>query len=141
MEVTPNKAMKEIPDLIKILAKQMIDSAHPANVLRGTVLSASPLSIQIETGLVLPEAFFVLTHAVKDYYVDISVSHQTENRAGGSGDAEFASHNHDYSGRKKIMIHNGLVAGEGVLLIQEEGGQQFIIIDRIEDPQTSGQWI
>lgn len=74
--------------------------------------------------------------------MDISVSHQTEDRAGGSGDPSFASHNHDYKGRKKIIVHNGLSVGESVILIRQAGGQEFIVLSRVTDHiNITGQWI
>ena len=91
--------------------------------------------------MTLTESFFILTRAVVDHYVDITVSHVTENRAGGGGDAEFASHNHDYAGRKKILVHNGLQVGEKVILLQQAGGQQYIVLDRATDHIAGGQWL
>lgn len=78
---------------------------------------------------------------MKDYYVDIEVNHVTETQAGGSGYPQFASHDHDYIGRKKIMIYNCLKVGEKVLLLRRQGGQDYIILDRIFDPIVSGQWL
>lgn len=49
---------------------------------------------------------------------------------GGGGDSAFASHNHQYVGRKRFLVHNALQAGEGVILAQLPGGQQFIVLDR-----------
>ncbi|MFR0872551.1 MAG: DUF2577 family protein [Oscillospiraceae bacterium] len=54
--------------------------------------------------------------------------------AGGSGDASFASHKHAYKGKKAFKVHLGLKAGEQVLLLRTDGGQKFIIIDRVEAP-------
>ena len=76
----------------------------------------------------------ILTNAVRDYTVYMTVDHQTENTAGGSGDASFASHKHAYKGKKAFKVHLGLKAGEQVLLLRTDGGQKFIIIDRVEAP-------
>lgn len=132
------------PDLIQTLKKLMKDTtnaSYPSDWLLGTVVAVSPLEIQIEQREILSAEFFKLTHAVVDYYVDIEVNHVTENRAGGSGEPAFASHNHDYIGRKKIMIYNGLKVDEQVILLQKQGGQDFLILDRVFDPQVSGQWL
>ncbi len=42
-----------------------------------------------------------------------------------------SSHLHTLSGRKKIMVHNSLVAGDKVILIRQQEGQKFIVMDRI----------
>jgi len=73
--------------------------------------------------------------------VDITVNHTTENRSGGGGYAEFASHNHDYVGRKRITVHNALHVGETVILLRQHGGQGFVVLSRNHDhTNISGQW-
>lgn len=133
--------MNELVQVIKQIAGEAIEAGKPAGITYGEVINISPLEIRIEQKLILPEEFFKLTKAVTDHYVDITVSHITENRAGGSGDPAFASHNHDYLGRKKIMIHNGLQVGEEVILLRVQGGQRFIVLDRVFDHITEGQWL
>lgn len=133
--------MNELVQVIKQIAGEAIEAGKPAGITYGEVINISPLEIRIEQKLILPEEFFKLTKAVTDHYVDITVSHITENRAGGSGDPAFASHNHDYLGRKKIMIHNGLQVGEAVILLRVQGGQRFIVLDRVFDHITEGQWL
>lgn len=50
-------------------------------------------------------------------------------------------HRHGFSGRKRIMIYNGLREGEKVILLRAEGGQRFIVIDRLCDAATEGEWV
>ncbi len=50
-------------------------------------------------------------------------------------------HRHGFSGRKRIMIYNGLREGEKVILLRAEGGQRFIVIDRLCDVATEGEWV
>lgn len=126
---------------IKQAAQEAATAAKPFCFSFGKVISVNPLAIRVEQKITLSEPFFILTRAVLDHYVDISVNHVTENRGGGGGYAEFASHNHDYKGKKKIMVHNGLKVGEKVILLQQAGGQQYIVLDRVFDHKTEGQWL
>lgn len=41
------------------------------------------------------------------------------------------SHNHSIDGRKSITIHNGLEVGDEVLLLRMQGGQKYIVIDKV----------
>lgn len=41
------------------------------------------------------------------------------------------THNHAITGRKKITIHNGLKVNDEVLLIRMQGGQKYIILDKV----------
>lgn len=123
------------------LISQTMQASKPADYCIGVVESTSPLVIRLDQKETVSEDFLVLTDLVRDFQVDITVSHTTENRAGGGGDAEFASHNHDYKGRKKIIFHNALHVGESVLLIRQAGGQEYIVLSRIFDhTNVSGQW-
>lgn len=41
------------------------------------------------------------------------------------------SHNHNISGTKSIIIHNALKQGDKVILMQQRGGQKFVVLDKI----------
>lgn len=41
------------------------------------------------------------------------------------------SHNHSIDGRKSMTIHNGLEVGDEVLLLRMQGGQKYIVIDKV----------
>lgn len=41
------------------------------------------------------------------------------------------THNHTYTGKKRFRVHNGLKKGDNVVLIQVQGGQKFIVLDKV----------
>lgn len=132
---------RQLVSTLQKLVAQTNNAMKPTDYCLGVVETVAPLSIRIDQKDILTEEFLILTDLVRDFSVDITVSHTTENRAGGGGDAEFASHNHDYTGRKKIIVHNGLSVGESVILIQQAGGQEFIVLSRLyEHSNVTGQW-
>jgi hypothetical protein len=133
---------RDVVALIKKAAVAAVDAGYPSDWIVGTVETVNPLTIRTEQQEILDTAFLWLTDAVRDYKVDIEVSHVTETRAGGSGDPAFASHDHDYKGRKKITVYNGLHAGEKVFMLQKKGGQAFIVLGRVfAHAHLSGQWL
>ncbi|WP_042475750.1 DUF2577 domain-containing protein [Bacillus ndiopicus] len=120
-------------DIVRTLRQLVLDAVNAqklATIVYGTVISTSPLKVQVDQKLILEQENLKLTRAVMDHEIEMTVDHLTENRSGGGGDAEFASHNHEYKGRKKFLIHNGLVVGDKVTMIRAQGGQQYIIIDK-----------
>ena len=132
---------RQLVSTLQKLVAQTNNAMKPSDYCLGVVETVAPLSIRIDQKDILTEDFLILTDLVRDFTVDITVSHTTENRAGGGGYAEFASHNHDYTGRKKIIVHNGLSVGESVILIQQAGGQEFIVLSRLYDhSNVTGQW-
>ena len=127
--------------LIQLAAAKAIAASNPADYCVGTVEGVNPLVIRTEQQETLTEDFLILTDLVRDYDVDITVNHTTQNRSGGGGDSAFASHNHQYTGRKRITVHNGLCAGEAVILVRQAGGQEFIVLSRVNNHiNLSGQW-
>lgn len=132
---------RQLVETLQKLTVQTGQAMKPCDYCLGVVESTSPLTIRIDQKDIVTEEFLILTDLVRDYSVDITVSHTTENRAGGGGYAEYASHNHDYTGRKKIIVHNGLAVGESVILVQQAGGQEFIVLSRLYDhTNVTGQW-
>ena len=41
------------------------------------------------------------------------------------------SHNHAIQGRTTVTVHSGLKKGEKVILIRMQGGQKFVVLDRM----------
>ena len=119
---------------VKQAAVEAVQASGPMSVCFGTVTSASPLKIQVDQKKTLTGAQLMLTNSVRDFTVEMTVDHRTENTSGGSGDASFASHNHAYKGRKSYRVHLALKAGEKVILLRCDGGQKFLVLDRWEAP-------
>lgn len=111
--------------LIKQAAVEAVNAKDPMSLKIGEVVSVSPLKISINQKIAIPASQLLLTNAVRDYTVYMTVDHSTENASGGSGDASFASHSHKYTGKKKYKVHLGLKVGEKVILLRCDGGQNL----------------
>ena len=140
----------EVLEAMKQMSVDAQNSQKPVIVLFGQVLSVKPLQIKVNQKQTIKENDLILTHAVKDYEVDIEVSHytvnddflQTMHNHPNVAENSFDSHHkHAYKGRKKIKIYNGLKVGENVMMLRQNGGSRYIVLDRIEDPETEGEWI
>lgn len=121
----------ELTKAIKRAAVEAVKAGKPAEICFGKVTSSSPLKILVEQKMTLGAAQLVLTRNVTNFTTEVTVDWSTENKSGGSGDASFASHKHAITGRKKITVHNGLVVGDEVILFRQQGGQKYIVVDRI----------
>lgn len=117
--------------IIKQIASEAVEASRPVKILFGEVLSISPLEILVEQKKRLTSEFFILCREVTDYDVEMTVNHMTEKMQGGGKDPSFTSHAHQYKGRKVFTVHKALQVGEVVLLIQMQGGQKYIVVDRV----------
>lgn len=121
----------ELLKCFKEISRETVDNDVPAIVCFGEVQNESPLQVLVDQKLLLDSEQLILSRNVTDFSRDETVDHMTENRAGGSQYALFESHNHQYKGRKEFKIHNKLQAGDQVILLRVQGGQKFVILDRI----------
>ncbi len=117
--------MPDAAELLRIIKRAAVDVVHSLKlpeVCFGRVVSASPLKITVEQKLTLSERQLILTRSVTEYTFEMTVEHFTE---------KAAEHLHEYKGRKKFTVHNGLQVGENVVLIRQQGGQKYLVVDRV----------
>ena len=128
---------------VKKAAVEAVRAENPMGVCHGTVTGLSPLEITTDQKLILGEKRLILTNAVRDYTVEMTVDHVTEvishghsvtDTYTGGGTAQPVDHSHPYKGRKSFRVHLGLKMGEKVILVRCDGGQQFVVLDRWEAP-------
>lgn len=134
--------MPDATKLVKAMKKAALDameSTKPCGVFFGEIKSENPLKVLVEQKMLLSEEQLILTRNVTEFDVDISVDHETENQkvvhshaipTGSSGPVDI-EHKHAYYGRKTFTVHNGLVEGEKVILMRMNGGQKYVVLDRI----------
>lgn len=109
--------------------------------------------------MTLTAAQLILTNAVRDYTVYMTIDHATGSALGsidlthqhsysgttsgnesysgntGNAGAKDLTHSHSYTGKKKYTVHLGLKTGEKVILLRCDGGQNYIVLDRVEVPK------
>lgn len=97
--------------VMKQSAKETGDATRPVQVCYGKVTSEDPLKIQVDQKITLGKAQLVLTRSVTDYEIFYSIPPSTE--------------------RYKRKILNALKADEEVVLLRQQGGQKYIVLDRV----------
>lgn len=138
----------ELVEALKRAAIEAVESLKPVNVYFGKVVSASPLKLNVEQKMTLGEKQLILSRNVTDFKVFVSADWETDSSLGthyhtvngtdAGGDTvdlttgeKNLSHTHKITGKKKVTVHNGLVVGDEVILIRQQEGQKFIVVDRI----------
>lgn len=114
--------MPNMVELIKSAAIGAVNEAKPMQIIFGKVVSAAPVKIFVDQKLILNEAQLIFTNNVKDYDLEMTVEHFTE---------ENNSHIHAYKGRKKFRVHKSLSVGDEVIMLQMQGGQKFVVLDKV----------
>lgn len=142
-------------DIFNLSTERLLHKKMMADVEYGRVTGVNPLEITLDSHRPLPAAFLTLTNAVKDHTVDITVSwatvednylKATHTHGNGNNGSPTTSttdfdtkHKHDIKGRKRITIHNGLTLGERVILLRKQGGLDYVVLDRVDEPKATGE--
>ena len=98
-------------ETIKQAALDAVSATKPAAIMFGRVESSNPLQITLEQRLTLGPLQLILTRNVTNYREEIT------NEASGV--------------REWVTIHSGLQPGETVVMMQAQGGQRFVVLDRV----------
>ena len=120
-------------EAMKRAARDERESSNPVNDYFGEVVSVAPLNINVEQKMVLGESQLFLTRNVTDYMTTVTVQWNTEIGVLSSDGKTTAPppHLHGIVGQKNFLMHNALEVGDEVILIRQQEGQKFIVIDRI----------
>lgn len=129
-------------DLLIAVKKASVDAVNaskPTSIVFGNVVSIAPLQIRIDQQMILGKAQLVLTRNVTDFTTNVTIDWVSENAEhehsytdNGSGmNTGVNIHNHTVMGVKAITVHNALVVGDKVVMVQIAGGQKFIVMDRV----------
>jgi hypothetical protein len=133
--------MNDFLNVIKQAALGAVNASKPTSIFFGIVVNVEPLQINVEQKMTLETPQLILSRNVTDHEVEMTVDHETEPETthihaiqdtySGGGTSSPTQHLHEYKGRKKYLIHNGLLEGDVVILIRMQGGQKFIVVDRL----------
>lgn len=123
----------ELVNALKRSALEAVKASKPVNVFLGDVVSAVPLKISIDQKLVLGEIQLILTRNVTDFKTKISAGNiQNFYYTGTDSGTVPVSPPHVHAvGEMEITVHNGLAAGDQVLLVRQQEGQKFVVLDRV----------
>ncbi len=102
-------------NILKVVKKAAVDAVlalKPMATHTGTVTSVDPLKISVDQKMILTSAQLVLTTAVRDYMINVRMGDTVE--------------------PTRCMVLNGLKVEEKVILLRCDGGQKFIVLDRME---------
>ncbi len=109
-------------------------SAQGMSIVFGQVMGCDPLQIKVGEKLILDEELLILTHAVREQKINIEHTHSytdsTKDNAYNKTTTTASSVLSNTNFTEYVLVP-ALQIGEEVILIRMEGGQQFIVLDRV----------
>ncbi len=125
----------ELVAVMKKAATEAVEAAKPVNVFFGKVKAVKPLKIDVEQKMLLGEKQLILSRSVTDYKITVTGGNTKDYYYTGptveAGTATVSPAHVHAIGKTEITVHNGLSAGDEVILIRQQEGQKFIVVDRI----------
>ncbi|MNI54094.1 hypothetical protein D3C73_1089720 [compost metagenome] len=92
-------------DIIKKASLGAVSNTNPVAFSYGLVMEAEPLQIQVDQRFVLSGPALVLPESVMESRIELD--------------------------GRSIMVRRGLAPGDRVLLVRMQGGQRYIVLDRL----------
>lgn len=124
--------MANINDAIKQLVMQTLQNTELSDVVSGEVINDNPLQIKIDSKIILTDEFLVLTNNVRDYETTVDYIEVTESEEETDTEETDKEETPEPTSKTaKCTIHNALKVGDNVLMLQQSGGQMFIVLDKI----------
>lgn len=122
--------------LLEFIEGQHTPRSERGDILFGTVISVSPLKVQLSNQMIITEDFIILGKHIGKFKL------QGKAIMKGSADMTFHSH-HDTANisktnldfpKKKMYIEfdNSLEKDDKVTLFRMDGGQQFYLFERLD---------
>ncbi len=127
-------------DFVKVIKKSAIEAVNnskPADIFYGTVQSISPLTIFIDQKLILSEKFLIIPESLTDYETEISFDDSSVKQVFTTWNMEETSEStpskisFKEKIKHKITVYNSLKTGEKVILLRQQGGQKYMVLDRV----------
>lgn len=119
-------------EAMKKASRDEREASKPVNVYFGEVISSAPLKINVEQKMVLGESQLILTRNVTNYMTSVTVQWETGIGVLSDGKTQAPPpHVHGIAGERNFLMHNALEVGDQVIIIRQQEGQKFIVVDRI----------
>ncbi|BBI32052.1 DUF2577 domain-containing protein [Cohnella abietis] len=93
-------------DIIKRAGAGAVSAGSPVSIITGSVMQADPLEVTVDQRFTLSADFLIVPESLVKYEVDIGLPN-------------------------KLLIRRGLEKGDKLILLRVQGGQQYVILDRV----------
>ena len=115
----------ELINALKKISVEANEASDPVRIMFGIVTKAEPLTIMVDQRLIIDQSKITLCSSVVERSVKETFNMSTENTN------SYTSHNHKIVGQKDVILNFGLKEGEKVILLRIQGGQSFLVLDRV----------
>lgn len=121
--------MHDANDLVRVVQQVSAganEAGYPADLMSGTVVNTKPLKIKVEQRFDIGSAQLIVPERLTDHEVKITLE-----KVSAEGMAD-AGHLEAYVGTEMVVkMYAGLKTGDHVVMIRQQGGQKFLVADKV----------
>jgi hypothetical protein len=122
--------MEKLLNSIKQAGAGAVQAGNPVNVMFGEVVTEDPLKVRVDQRFVLTSEFLLVPESLQHFELELQHTHAYTD-ASGNGTANKTT---EPALEDPVVIRRGLEAGDKLLLLRMQGGQQYVILDRLVEP-------
>ncbi len=123
----------EFVEMLKRAAIRAVEAQKPVEFCFGEVKNISPLKILVEQKILLGEVQLILCQNVTEHKIHISVENIQDFFYEGESQNSMKVDPSRFRAVKRmpITVHNGLAVGDNVILFRQQGGQKYLVVDKV----------
>lgn len=107
-------------DAIRKAALTAMEATVPVAVMLGTVTKTDPLEVNVDQRFTLDADFLIVPESLTRHEINLRHAHTTP--GGGATDDALT---------EPVVIRPGLQVGDRVALLRIQGGQKYLILDKV----------
>ncbi|RJX40864.1 DUF2577 domain-containing protein [Paenibacillus pinisoli] len=120
--------MADLLSLIKQAAAGAVDATSPAAVMFGLITDDNPLEVNVDQRFSLPADFLIVPESLTRLELPLYHTHQYTDTSDSGPATKTTS---AALPEEPVVIRRGLKKGDKVVLLRVQGGQQYLILDRM----------
>jgi hypothetical protein len=139
-----------IIEIIKTAALEAVENSNPCDLRFGTVSSISPLKVKVSNDFIIPESLLIVPEHLTDHGLVTNLGGEGGDSGDGSSvtmkvvdeiltitttavvdESTETTEQVDFVDERTITMYNSLEVGDNVVLLRNQGGSSYLIIDRI----------
>lgn len=119
--------MEQLLNAIKDASLGAVAASKPVQIAYGNVINNSPLEVFVDQRLTLTADFLIVPESLTHFEINLKHLHAYQD----ASDSGETTRNTSEALLEPIVIRRGLQIGDVVLLLRVQGGQDYIILDRL----------
>jgi hypothetical protein len=121
-------SMERLLGIMKQAGTGAVEAGNPVHVMFGVVETADPLAVRVDQRFTLTAEFLVIPESLIHYELELRHDHQytDSSDSGTSTKTTVPALPED-----PVVIRRGLEEGDKLLLLRMQGGQKYVIFDRV----------